>query len=168
MALTAAQQAALKADILADATLNAYPDNSDGAFAIAAAYSEPASPDFWVWRTAVTREDITDKASVDGTTWSWPSFIARSGGEQAGWSEILAGGTVNASLPNVRQAFADIFSGGASSAPQQRAHLLAVARRLATRAEKLFATGTGSTGSPGTMTLEGNLSYQDVLEARRS
>ena len=166
MALTTAQLTTLKAAIIADPVLAAFPDDSDGAFAIAAALNLAATPDFWVWRTKLSKEDITDEVSVDATTWSWTAFISRSVGEQAGWREMFAGGFVNAAKPNVRQGFADIFSGGTGSA--QRTHLLAVGRRLATRAEKLFATGTGSAGSPATMTVEGALSYQDVMQARRS
>ena len=167
MALTSAQLTTLKAAILADPVLAAFPDDSDGAFAIAAALNLAATPTFWVWRTRLSKADITDVESVDATNWSWTAYIARSAGEQAGFREMFAvDGTVNASKPNVRQGFADVFSGGQGSA--QRTHLLAVARRPATRAEKLFATGTGDTGSPATMTVVGALSYQDVMQARRS
>ena len=58
MALTTQQLTALKADILADPTLSAYPMDSDGAFAIAAAYSQPAAPGFYVWKTNVTNAEI--------------------------------------------------------------------------------------------------------------
>ena len=50
MALTPAQQATLKTFVEADSTLNAFPHNSDGAFAIAEALKADASPDFIVWR----------------------------------------------------------------------------------------------------------------------
>ena len=73
-------------------------------------------------------------------------------------------GAINFSRPNVRQGLQDIFSGAGGAS--QRTHLLAIGRRLTTRAEKLFSAGTGSTASPGTMGFEGNLSYQDVQEAR--
>jgi hypothetical protein len=48
-----------------------------------------------------------------------------------------------------------------------RAALLALWKRLATRGEKLYATGTGSDAVPGTLTFEGNISARDVEEARR-
>lgn len=167
MALTSAQQAALKADILADPVLAAYPDDSDGAFAIAAAYDLPAVPDYWVWRTMVTEHEITDEVSPESTTWSWVAYIARNPGEHNGWARMFnSSETINPSLPQVRQGMADIFSGGTGSA--QRAHLLAVAKRKATRVEKLFATGTGVQATPSTMTFEGSLTYADVLDARRS
>lgn len=169
MALTPAQLAALKADILADPTLSTFPNTPDGAFAVADAYNQPAAPDWWVWRTSVSQLEIVTATSVDNTTWSWPAYIARTQGERDGWREMFADtGSVNAALPNTRQGFADIFSGNTNNAPAQRTHLSAIGRRKATRAEKLFATGTGSAASPGTMTFEGNLGYTDVQAARNS
>lgn len=170
MSLTPAQNATLKADIIADGTLNAQPMNSDGAFAIAAAYNLQAAPDFWVWRTSVTKSEIVQKTSQDSTVFAWTGtgFITRSVGEQAAWRELFENGACNPSLPNTRQAFQDIFSGGTAPAPANRTHLLAVARRKATRIEKLFATGTGSTASPAAMVIEGSISYQDAEAARNS
>lgn len=160
--LTPAQQATLKAYIEADGTLNALPHNSDGAFAIAEALKADASPDFIVWRTSVAEREFTDDTSGEGTTWSWPAFIARSVGEQAGWTAMFRNGTINAAKANVRQGFADIFSGAANSAPAQRTHCAAIGKRKANRLEKLFATGTGSTASPATMAVEGDLSWSEV------
>ena len=155
----------LKADILADPVLSTYPNNSDGNFAIAAAYNLQAVPDFWVWKSRVTQEESVGVVSVDGTSWSWTAYISRSQGERDGWREMFADtGAINPSYPNVRQGLADIFSGAGGAA--QRTHLLAVSRRKATRVEKLLATGTGSTASLATMGFEGNLSYQDVQDAR--
>lgn len=170
MPLTSEQQAAVKADILADQILNAFPNNSDGAFEIAKLYNQPAAVDFWVWRTHVDRNEFTNSTSVDGTTFTWVGngFITRSAGEQTAWSELFnSTHSVNPSLPNVRQAFADIFSGSGNAAAN-RTHMLAVARRKTTRLEKLLATGTGSTASPGLLTFEGSVSYSDIELARQS
>jgi hypothetical protein len=168
--LTPAQQATVKADILADSMLNAFPNNSDGAFEIAKLYNLPAAVDFWVWRTAVDRNEFTNSTSVDGTTFTWVGngFITRSVGEQTAWSELFnSTHSVNPSLPNVRQAFADIFSGSGNAAAN-RTHMLAIARRKTTRLEKLLATGTGSTASPGLLTFEGTVSFNDIELARNS
>ena len=165
MTLTAAQLFVLKTDILADPVLSAQPQTADGAFAIADAYNRTAVPDFWVWRTGVPQFEIVGAPSPDGTSWSWPSYIARSQGERDGWREMFADtGAINFGLANVRQGLQDIFSGAGGAA--QRTHLLAIGRRKSSRAEKLFASGTGSTTVPGTMGFEGALSYQDVLNAR--
>lgn len=170
MALTTAQKAAVKADIIANGDLNSQPNNTDGAFAIAALYNLPAAADFWVWRTSIDKKELTNATSQDGTTFNWTGngFITRSVGEQTAWRELFNSTyTVDASLPNVRQAFSDIFS-GAGNAAANRTHLLATARRKTSRIEKLLATGTGTTGSPGVMGFEGQISYQEIDEARNS
>ena len=165
MALTTEQQATLKAFVEADPVLSTYPHNSDGAFAIAEALKADASPDFIVWRTSVREQEFTDDTSSEGTTWSWPAFIARSVGEQAGWNAMFRNGSINAAKANVRQGFVDIFSGAQNSAPAQRAHCAAIAKRKANRLEKLFATGAGSTASPATMVVEGSVSYAELVSA---
>lgn len=159
MALTPAQQATLKAAIIADEALNAQPNNSDGAFAIAAALNALASPAFLVWKSSVPTKDCK-------TAMIWTEFIARSAGEREAWTFMLSNGVINPSDANVRQGIADIFSGagGATS----RTNLLAISKRNATRAEKIFATGTGSDAVPAVMGREGALSYQDVEDARNS
>lgn len=176
MALTLAQLQALKADIVAAAdaecaALEAAPADPDRAFAVAALYNAAAAPDYWVWRTAVTKAELTNATSQDGTVFTWVGngFITRSTGEQAAWRELFNGtNSVNPSLPQVRQAFSDIFS-GTGNAAANRAHLLVVARRKATRAEKLLVTGgSGTTAAPGTLGFEGALSYQEVLAAMAS
>ena len=50
-----------------------------------------------------------------------------------------------------------------------RAALQALWRRLSTRAERLFCTGTGTTVSPGTLgAFEGSISAQDISDALRA
>lgn len=159
MPLTAAQQATLKADIIADSVLNAIPNNDDGAFQIAGVYNTTFSPDYIVWKTNVPTNECK-KAMV------WTEFIGRSAGERDAWQFMLSNGIINASDANVRQGILDIFSG--VNGVQSRANLTAISKRKATRAEKLFATGTGSDAQPAVMGFEGNLSYQDVSSARNS
>src|SRR5688572_12266391 len=133
MPLTSAQLAVLKADIAADPALNALPNNSDGAFAIAAIYNQPAAPVFRVWKTNVPTKDC--KIAM-----VWTEFIGRSVGERDAWQFMLSNGTINPADANVRQGIADIFSGLSGAAT--RANLLAISKRDATRIEKLLSTGT--------------------------
>src|SRR3972149_1995219 len=128
--LTQSQLLVLKNDILADPILSAYPNNSDGAFAIALAYNLGAVPDFIVWKTNVTTADCK-KAMA------WTEFIGRSAGEREAWQFMLSNGFINAADVNVRQGIVDIFSG--PSGLGSRTNLVAIAKRKATRAEKLFA-----------------------------
>ena len=159
--LTSQQRVTLKTDIQASSDTNSmYVDgNLDG---LAALYNAPASPTFWVWRTFVPDQEIYESTTADGTVWSWSLYITRSQGERDAWRQMvnMAGG-FNASLANARAGIADIFSGG--PAAPQRTHLLTIGRRPATRLEKLFATGTGSTASPAAMNVEGALSTADLI-----
>lgn len=156
MALTPAQLTALAADITADPTLSAKPNNSDGAFDIAAAYNLPASPSFVVWRTSVTTDEIMNNGFV------WTVVDGLTAGKARIWDWMTRLGTINPAKANIRQGLTDAFGSGTAMATAITPHL----KRNATRAEKLFASGTGSDASPATMTFEGNLSYFDVLQAR--
>jgi hypothetical protein len=161
MALLPSQYAALKAAILADPALAALPANEDGAFAIAAAFNSNATPDFWVYKTSVSNEAIGD--AMNGTE------IAGLLNLPMQRLQVLAaysGGTQNPSRADRRAAFDQVFSGAGGA--MTRASLAVLWRRLATRAEKLYATGAGSTGSPATMTFEGSLTFAEVLSARNS
>jgi hypothetical protein len=171
MALTTAQLATLKAYIAADGALNAQPNNNVGNSIIAVTLNGVASPDFWVWRTSVTKDELVGSTSADGTTFNWTGtgYITRSQGERDAFREIFAaGGACNPSLPSVRTAFTDIFSGATAPAPANRTHLVTVSRRKALVIEKLFSSGTGSTASPATMGREGTITPDDIEQARSS
>lgn len=157
--LTIAQLQTLKAAIAADPVLVSQPENSDGAFFIAEELNKLAIPAYVVWRTNIPTKDIK-KAVV------WTEYIGRSHGERDAFVLINSNGIVNSADVNVRQGFLDIFSGPSGAAT--RTNLTAIAKRSATRAEKVLATGTGSDASPATMSFEGNLSVQDVMDARAS
>lgn len=171
--LTPSQRVTVKADVLAQSDLNAIASaspNSDGAFAIAALYNASPAVAYWVWRTNVSRQDIYTKQNdlvVSGAQtgfWNWTTFKNQGATEQTAWAQMFMGDQANFSAQNVRDGVAAIFTGSAA-ANAQRDHCLAIGRRLATRIEKLLATGTGSTASPGVMGFEGTLSVSDVLQA---
>jgi hypothetical protein len=158
MALTTAQLTALAADIAADGALNTLPQNSDGAFAVAAAYNLEAAGPYIVWKTDVSTDEVRQSVV-------WTEYIGFTDqAERDAFALMTQNGIVNAGDVNVRQGFLDIF-GGAEKAVT-RANLTAISKRNATRAEALFVSeGDGTTGTPGVMTFEGNLSYRDVLNA---
>lgn len=168
-ALTSAQLTTLKTDIATNFPGTA--NTPDGDFSLATSYNTVASPDFWVWRTSVSRDEAVGSTSVDGTVFSFvgTGYITRAQGERDAFVALFSSaGTVNASQPQVRQAFADIFSGSTAPAPANRTHLLTVARRKASRIEKLYGVGTGSTASPATMATEGSVTPQEIRAARNS
>ena len=158
MALTPSQLVTLKNDIAAAPDTSGIPHTSDGAFAVAALYNLPASPAFTVWKTNVTITQVGDKfngSELGGLT------TANQGRLQTIAQYSPMG--VNPSLADRRAFFDDIFSGAGGQIT--RANLLALWKRLATRAEKLYATGTGSDPTPATLTFEGKLSPSDVQSA---
>lgn len=154
--MTPAQLATLKANILASPDLATFPNNSDGAFAIAALYNIDASPAFTVWKTSVSLQEIMSNG------FRWTDVDGLSAAKYRTWDLMNSLGTIDPSKPNVRQGIRDCWGAGS----QQENAILPHLKRLATRGEKLFATGTGSDNSPATMTFEGSISYQDVEEAR--
>ena len=62
------------------------------------------------------------------------------------------------------EAFADIFSGAGGLA--NRTHIIALSKRSATVAEKLYATGTGTDAAPAKLVFEGAVAGDDVVQAR--
>lgn len=162
MALTDAQYAALKADIAADPALTSQPNNPDGHFLIAREYNKQATPDFTVWRTAVTITEIGD--SMVGTE---VANLTTANVSRLQLIFAMSGDAIDPSKNDRRKFFDDIFSG--TGGANTRAALLTLWKRLATRAEKLFANingGDGSNATPARLRFEGELSYQDVEIAR--
>lgn len=158
--LTQAQALALKADIIADPAFASVPPNSDGAFTIAAAYNQPATPAFLVWRTSVTQDEIMQNG------FDWVQVDNLSVGKARIWEWLFAneGRVMNPSKPNVRAGIDECWKGTVAMLAV-RAIIYGHCKRNASRAEKLFATGAGSDASPATMAFTGDLSYQDVLTA---
>ena len=156
--LTTAQLTTLKAYIESVPALNTQPMNSDGAYAIALALNEPASPAFIVWKTAVQR-NVVGKAFVATALAAITAGNNDKLNNFAAWNEVI-----DPSRLDQRQFFDDIFSVAAGAST--RAALLALWKRSATVLEKLYATGTGSDASPATMLVEGTIGYQEVEQAR--
>lgn len=124
-------------------------------------YNEASS--FIVWKTRLSHKEIVEATSDEATTWSWTDYIALSVSVKAAWELMFKENVINPSLANIRSGIADIFVPGA-----QRTHLLAIAKRPATRAENLYTTGTGSVGTPGLLVLEGELNSNIISQALAS
>lgn len=164
MALTPAQLATLKAAIIADSELNAFPNNSDGAFAIAALLNQVASPDWIVWRTNVTRREILQNG------FDWTRLDNLSVGKARVWSDIFVDGQLNPSKANVRAGIESVWVGTTSDLAV-RAAVYVHCKAKATRIQKILSSGTGSDATPATM--DDNidesfqLPYSDVQAARQ-
>lgn len=167
MALSGPQLITLKAAILADPLLNAYPNTTDGNFDMASGgplqnlglRAPAAAPNNVVWKSNVSITSAGD------------NIVAS---ELAGLSTLnatrlqtivqLSPAGINPSMADRRAFFDDVFSGAGGVAT--RAKLLLLWKRIANKLEKIFATGTGSDATPATMTVEGFISGTDVSAAR--
>lgn len=165
MILTSAQLQALKANIAASSDLLVFPNNDDGNFAIAALYNLTAVPDFWVWRSDVTRSNIYNDTSPDSTSWDWTIYKGQSVPEQGAWTQMFMGDRADFSKPNLRAGIAKIFGAGNAN----NAHCLSIGRRQARRIEKLLiAGGAGTPVAPATMAFEGLITPSQISDARNS
>lgn len=163
MSLTPAQLLILKNAIENDVELNAHPNNSDGAFAIAATLNTVATPDWIVWRTNVTRKEILQNG------FDWTRLDNLSVGKARVWNDIFVDGQLNPSKANVRAGIESIWVGTAQDLAV-RAAVYVHCKAKATRIQKLLSTGTGTDAVPATMG-EGidesfQLQYSDIELAR--
>lgn len=161
------QLATLKAAIAAETDSAFVANRQAGATGAMADFYNTDAVGYWVWRTNVQRAEIYHSTSPDATTWNWTTYKQQSVTEQGAWVQMFMGDFANFSLPNLRAGVSAIFTG---SAPQvaQATHVLSVGRRLATRGEKLYASGAGTTANPSTMVFEGRIRDSDVVAALSS
>ncbi len=164
--LTDAQKLILKADILADSILNAFPMTTDGAYGIGQLYDAIAVPEFVVWKTSVTVEQIM----VNGFIWTYVDNMTIGKARIWEWLTHYGSsnqyGSLNPSKANVRAGIDEAFKGTAEVLAAREA-VYVHCRRPATRGEKLFATGTGTTASPALMVVEDSIFYMDIFFARQ-
>lgn len=161
--LSTQQLTALKTAIDADPLLAAHPMNADGHFAIAAALNFPVTPAFIVWRTQVAWDEIM----LNGMDWTRVDNLSVGKSRIWEWMFKNSSQSFNPSKPTIRQGIDTIWVGTAADLAV-RAAVYVHCKRPATRAEKLLATGDGTTTVPATLTFEGALSFQDVEAARQS
>lgn len=170
--LTLVQKQALKANILATPEALAIFENGDLG-ALAEFYNASASPDFWAWRTRVTRAELYTQQNdlpIQGAQtgfWEWDTYKAQTVTEQGAWREMFMGDEADFSKLNIRNGVAKIFAGTGAPAAQ-REHVLAIARRKATRIERLFVVtnpqATGTTALPAFFGYEGPVQPSDLQD----
>lgn len=156
--LTTDQKLALKTAIEADNAFVKVPHTSDGAYFIADAFNLIASPAWIVWKTSVRVDEIMR----NGMDWTRVDNLTV--GKARIWDWMTGLGTLNPSKANVRAGIDATWVGTAADLAV-RASVYTHCKRPATRAEKIFSTGAGTDATPATLTYEGSLVYQDVLDA---
>jgi len=184
MPLKAAQLATLNADIKTNLnTINGVaikdlPRNGDTNFDIAAWYNQAASPAFYAYRRDISSQELFDKIDFakmtpadapDGTqTWANRSLCCQ--GKQFNLQLILDRAIIDATKTQTRATLQDALTSIPSGAGGATVSAWVPVRdslyTAITYGEKLFATGTGTTGSPATRVVYGNITAQDVDSAR--
>ena len=182
--LNPAQQAVIKAFIAADPFLDGQGADGDSLNVIRDALNAPFSPAFSVWRSSTTGAslanciiwaNLTPADSPTGTsTFTNQALVCQA--KQINLQILLQGqSSVATKNANIRQGFQDALTNvpsGASGALQPAGWVACkvAMTRLATVAEKLLATGTGTgtPANPADLGYEGNLTSNDVDAARRS
>jgi hypothetical protein len=156
MALTTAQKTTLKADILAQPDALAIWEIGDTA-ALAALYNVSASPAWTVWKTSVKLEEIMTNG------FDWVRVDNLSIGKARIWEWLFKNttATINPSKLNVRAGIDETWKGTQADL-DVRAAVYVHCKRLATRAERLFTTGTGSNADPGLLVFEGQVTPSDI------
>ena len=156
-----AQQATLKAYILATPALAAFPQGSDGSYAIAELLNLKAAPDYIVWKTAVSIDEIMRNGM------QWDRVDNLSVGKARIWDWLGRLGSFDASKVNVRAGI-DAAWVGTTADLAVRAAVYVHCKRPATVVEKVLATGAGTDASPSTMGFDGTVSYQEIEAVRGS
>jgi hypothetical protein len=154
--LTPSQLGSLKAAMLAE-TAPGFIDalQSLNWPAMVAFYNGASS--FVVWKSSIT---VAEMQAV----YVWSEILLLTPQQFNALSLMQNQGVLSASVPNVRTGMSAILG----AAPNTLAALTALAKRPATRAESVFATGTGTNGTPGTLVLEGAVSEQVLTAALNS
>lgn len=167
--MTPEQKAALKTYIQSHPDIG--PMFADGNLSgVADGLNAAASPAFYVWRTEVSQDEIMQNG------FDWVRVDNLTPGKARIWEWMFDNATraTNPSKLNVREGIKECWKGTAAD----EAVRLAVyqhCQRLASRLEKVFAAGIGSsvtlgnpTGTstgvgPGSLVVEGPISYTDLI-----
>lgn len=175
--MTPAQLATLKTDILNTPALSSLISSNPGA--ITTFYNEVAAGPYVVWQTAFSVKTAYDQIiwanltpnDAPDTTQIWMNRSLACQGKQFNIQTILQGReSIDASKTRVRDGLQD----GLTQIPSGAGGVLRSAgwtslqtamQRNATNVEKLFATGSGTTGSPSVMGFEGTVSDHDISSA---
>lgn len=154
--LSPAQITTLRAFCLADQTCAAMVNAPSPDDAAIAAWFNGDTETYIVWRTSVTRAELTQDAGFD-----WTRVDNLSVSKERVWRWLFEDGPINPSNANVRAGIAATWVGTAADLAV-RESVLAKCKRSATRAQRALASGAGTTAAPSVMSWEGTVSQSDA------
>jgi hypothetical protein len=126
--------------------------------ALAALYNLPST--YIVWKTSLTRI-VAMSVGFD-----WTAVDNLTNGQARIWDYLFENDSraMNPADSSQRDGLAECWKGNAAKLANQ-VSILALCKRDATEYEKVFASGTGTTLTPGTMTLTGAVTAQSISDA---
>lgn len=132
---------------------------------IARLYNQDTDPPFYVWKEAVTQDEIMQNG------FDWVRVDNLTNGKARIWEWLFKNATasINPKKNNVRAGIAECWKGTAAD-NAVRLVVFGHCQKVATKAERIFSTGAGTevtldgTG-PGTTTWHGLVTSNDVGEA---
>lgn len=159
--LTTAQLQTLRTAILAetDPAFVQYRNNGQTTL-MAGWFNEAANPAFIVWRRSVNTNEV-------GNAVNYIAVEAMTDANRGRITTFYAMNPVSFEpRADIRTYWENTFSGALGGQGQAtRDALAALWRRTATRGERLFATGTGTTLSPGALVFEGSINDTHISQA---
>ena len=159
--MTPSQLSALKTAIFAsqDAAVitarNALNDTE-----IARLYNLPST--FIAWRTSVKRTD----AMSTGFDWAQVDNLTTGQGRIWDWMFDTVDRTINPGDQSIRDGITECWKGTVAKVANAT-FIFTKCKRTLSEGEKVFATGTGTTVTPGVIGWEGTVSAQDASDALR-
>ena len=152
--MTPAQLQTLKAYILADQELAAIGRNDTE---MARVLNLPTA--FVVWRSSVGQDEIMQNG------FDWVRVDNLSIGKARIWEWLFDNDqrSINPSKANVRAGIDEAWKGTAADLAV-RAAVYVHCKRVATRAEQILGSGTGTDATPGLLGYEGSVSINDLGE----
>lgn len=172
MSLTSVQKAALKDNIAANTVviggiqIKDMPLTTDANYAIAEWYNGAASPDFFVYRTSVSIDEIMSNG------FEWDRVDNATIGKARIWEWMANVGSMNPSKSNIIVGINAAWSGGANDA--HRASIFTHCQKLASNVEKLLAiSGAGTSISnlgvgPAIPGFVGSVTADEIEEVRQA
>jgi hypothetical protein len=158
MPLTTAQKATLKTHIRATPDLAAIYENGD-LQSLANALNAAASPVYVVWKSSASTMDMAKVINYNAV-----AGMTTANTDRVQLFVRLNPTSFDPARADIRQFFTDTFSGALNGQGQAtRDALEAFYRRNATRTEKLFATGTGTTVAPAVLGFEGSVTINELI-----